>query len=92
MKTEIYTVVCQKILASYEQGCQVPEFVAQTRLTDLQLDSLSILEVIFELENHFSISVEDHLLATAKTVADICHMIEISLPGGSDTQEVTHHG
>jgi acyl carrier protein len=76
---DIYKLVCSKITAAYDQDKTIPEFYETTRLSDLQLDSLSLLEVIFELESHFNITIEDHRLAGMRTVADMSRAVESAL-------------
>lgn len=43
---------------------------------DLGGDSLDLMMVIMEIEKDFSISVTDEEAEQAKTVADICDMVE----------------
>ena len=43
---------------------------------DLEGDSLDLMMVIMEIEKDFSISVTDEEAEQAKTVADICDMVE----------------
>ena len=43
---------------------------------DLGGDSLDLMLVIMEIEKEFSISVSDEDVEQAKTVADICDMVE----------------
>lgn len=43
---------------------------------DLGGDSLDCVEVLMEIEHEFSISVSDDDAYQAKTVADICDMVE----------------
>lgn len=43
---------------------------------DLEGDSLDLMMVIMEIEKDFSISVTDEEAEQAKTVGDICDMVE----------------
>lgn len=43
---------------------------------DLEMDSLSAVELAMELENTFDIQIEDDVLANLKTVQDIMTLIE----------------
>ena len=46
---------------------------------DLEIDSLTKLELILEFENTYAIRIEDAELANLKTVADIVDIIEAKL-------------
>lgn len=46
---------------------------------DLEIDSLTKLELILEFENTYAIRIEDAELADLKTVADIVEIIEKKL-------------
>lgn len=55
-----------------------PELIVpEARLEeDLEMDSLSAVELAMELENTFDIQIEDDVLANLKTVQDIMTLIE----------------
>ncbi len=55
-----------------------PELIVpEARLEeDLEMDSLSAVELAMELENTFDIQIEDDALANLKTVQDIMTLIE----------------
>ena len=79
MTLDVQTIVASKlskhIAASPEQTSLQP---AQ-RLQDLQLDSLALLETVYELEEHFDISVETEGLSRLATVSDLVTAVENSL-------------
>lgn len=44
---------------------------AHTRLSELQLDSLDLLELLFELEQHSGRTLDNRELAALRTVGDV---------------------
>jgi acyl carrier protein len=55
------------------------EIDSETRLGDLSVDSLKLVEVIFELEMIFVVEADEELLSQLETVEDIVEMFENSL-------------
>jgi len=47
----------------------------QTLLADLGLDSLKLVEIIFDLESRFHVSADENLLLELRTVADLIALI-----------------
>ncbi len=47
----------------------------QADLNEIGLDSLSIVEIIFELESRYSLVVDEERMATMETVNDLIDMI-----------------
>jgi acyl carrier protein len=56
-------------------AAQAHDLSPDTRLTDLGMDSLRLLEIVFELEKHFDVEVDEALLAELATVSDLARMI-----------------
>lgn len=50
------------------------ELTTQTLIADLALDSLRLVEIIFELERHFDIEADDGLMVEARTLGDVVLM------------------
>jgi acyl carrier protein len=46
-----------------------------TRLDDLHLDSLDVVELIMMLEDEFNIEIDDHAVGTPKTVGDVAKIV-----------------
>ena len=76
MNEAIEKLVLDKIRQRYSNDQQAGEVSSATLLRDLQMDSLSILELVYELEEHYSLLVDDQVLLELKSVADIVLMIE----------------
>ncbi|MFL6579638.1 MAG: acyl carrier protein [Burkholderiales bacterium] len=52
---------------------------AQARLEDLDIDSLAIVEVLFDIENQFQVTVPSESAgqhASLKTIGDLVHYID----------------
>ncbi|MEX0618217.1 MAG: acyl carrier protein [Pseudohongiellaceae bacterium] len=67
--------VYAELRAALGHGIPADGIQAETRLTELPLDSLSLLEVIYELENRFEVTVDESQLAALTTVNDLVIMI-----------------
>ncbi|MEX2130942.1 MAG: phosphopantetheine-binding protein [Pseudohongiellaceae bacterium] len=75
MTKEVEELILDKIRCRYSDNQQTNPLTAETMLRDLALDSLSLLELIYELEEHYHIIVDDEQLLNLKTVADIGRMV-----------------
>lgn len=47
----------------------------ETSFQDLKLDSLELIEFIYEIEEEFSIDFEPSVLRQVNTLEDICHQV-----------------
>ena len=54
------------------------------RLSDLSIDSMKLVEVVFELEKAFNLEVPEEALGRVQTVRDLIDVVQQSVPGGSD--------
>ncbi|MGB9153336.1 MAG: acyl carrier protein [Alphaproteobacteria bacterium] len=75
---EILDIVAQK--AMIDRGKLTPE----VKLTDLNVSSLDMVEVIFALEDRFGIQMPFNANTSAndvQTVGDVIAMVEKQLPG-----------
>jgi len=53
------------------------QFLAdETLISDLGIDSLDFVELIFKVETSFGIEIEDHELAQLKTIKDFVQCLE----------------
>lgn len=65
--------VCRS--AEAEFTVEDSEITDHTALVDLGLDSLKLIEVIFELENAYGVDADEELLAELSKVGDIIEMM-----------------
>ena len=56
---------------NYEQG----EISPETAIKDMDADSLAIVELTMELEDHFQLEISDSEIVTLKTVQEIVDYI-----------------
>lgn len=56
------------------------DLTPETRLLDLDLDSLSRLEAILGLQREFAVSIDDTRMNEAETLADVTEIVESSPP------------
>jgi acyl carrier protein len=72
--------------AVFESLCQAmpedqigPELTASCRLANLGLDSLKLVEIVYELETRFNVTTDEDMLAELVTVADLIRTFEHAL-------------
>ena len=79
MTKDITAVVTSKLEQSCAlapgQGALAPE----QKLEDLNLDSLALLETIYDLEEHYDIVLEPTVLTRLTTVSDLIAAIDSTL-------------
>jgi len=64
-----------------------PERVMQAQsLADLEIDSLGLIDIIFELERRLSIDIPDKLLSGVTSLADVARVVDQVRMGSSDLQ------
>jgi acyl carrier protein len=54
-----------------EQKCDPNDITLSTRLTDLGIDSLRAITILYELEEEFGIEIPNEIIETIDTVGDI---------------------
>jgi acyl carrier protein len=70
IKQEVIRIVAQKLKKS-------PDSILDTNtLQDLGADSLDVVEIIMNLEEHFAIHIDDQEAEKLKTIADVARYIE----------------
>ncbi len=47
----------------------------ETHLTDLGIDSITMLEILTALEDRFDITLNENLVRELRTLHDICHIV-----------------
>lgn len=60
------------------------ELTEQTPIAELSMDSLRLIEIIFELERHFDCAADEGLMAEARTLGDV-----VSLFSQTDKESAT---
>ena len=80
--------VRDKVLRLLEDAVQhsgggAVELGLETPIAELGLDSLKLIEVIYELERGFSIEVGEELLSQLECVGDIVSVVDSALRGAA---------
>ena len=75
MDEKVLEIVCKEIGANISNADIAAEINSHTRLDSLNLDSLGVLEVVYELEDYFDITVDDSQLEKLVTVKDMVAMV-----------------
>lgn len=55
---------------------QLPDLMDETEIDALQFDSLKLIQLVFELEMHYDIEIEEHRLLRLETVGDLVRLIQ----------------
>jgi acyl carrier protein len=76
------------ILSIISQCIEVPpDRVMQAQsLADLEIDSLGLIDIIFELEKKLSIEIPDKLISNVASLDDLVFLVEQVLMSRSDLQ------
>lgn len=69
-RSQVFSKLCCLIQA-IPGSDEVTELNEHTRIADLAMDSLRLVEIIFELERHFDCAADEGLMAEANTLADV---------------------
>lgn len=69
-RSQVFSKLCCLLQAipGVESAAELNE---QTLISDLALDSLRLVEIIFELERHFNCVADEGLMAEARTLDDV---------------------
>lgn len=51
-------------------------------ITELGLDSLSLMEIVANLEDHFQIELDGHAISQLQTVGDLARVVRAGQPSG----------
>ncbi|MFD3869493.1 acyl carrier protein [Streptomyces sp. NPDC058623] len=65
---------------SARSGMPTAELGTETELTALDLDSLSLMEIGFDLEREFDVPLDDGRVAAANTLGDLVAAVEDRVP------------
>ena len=71
------------LLLSTDFGVPVEQVQAERALGDLSLDSLALEELRSIAEDRFGVDLEDAVISTRHTVADLVAILESALPTAS---------
>ena len=47
-----------------------------TRMSDLRIDSLNMIQIVYELENHFDVEIPENCLFELDTLADLLALVQ----------------
>ena len=77
--------VAEKVLAALATVKHVPResISLDSSLADLRVDSLDTITLLFELEEHFQLTLPDDVVRSLRTVRQIVEAIERSLAGAA---------
>ncbi|WP_460230989.1 acyl carrier protein [Aurantivibrio plasticivorans] len=72
--------VREKVIESFRQlvGNERKSITMDTKFGELGLDSLKLIEIVFDLENHFGTSADEELLAQVESIADLVALFDSS--------------
>lgn len=73
-EAKVYDVVCEIVTTRF--GVEEEELNPETSISDLGADSLDLVELIMEIEDHYNMQFENKTIAELKTVGDIVEYIE----------------
>lgn len=86
MNKDILEKVAGYIIDAGDLKLKVQDVTPELSLKDdLDLDSVSSLTAIMDLEEHYNISVDDKQLLGLKTVGDVVVLIEAGLAGDTES-------
>lgn len=76
----------ERVAAVVAKWCQADaaDLTADTRLEDLDLDSLSRLEAALGLQREFGVAIDDTRMNDAETIADVVDIVETSPAKAAD--------
>lgn len=80
MEDALEVLIRDKLANHCVAGGQVPSLTLDQRLADLPLDSLTLLEIVYELEDQLGVTVDDQGLALLKTVGDLVKLVTHAQP------------
>ena len=81
--TSVFTVVANMITEAVPVKKSGQSFQANSRLIDIKMDSLEVLSIAMDLEEHYDLHMTDEEIATFDTVNDIVHYLEKRLAEAS---------
>jgi len=84
---EVRSLVLTKLSERSEDALQVTYLATNSldqSLADLRLDSLTLIDVLYDLEDHYAITIENSELDKMLTVNDLVKVVRSSLVSAVD--------
>ena len=79
MTMDVQAMVLEKLALHSSLKLDYTHMELSTKLDDLQLDSLAVLELVYELEEHFDTSIDVSDLHSHLTITDLIDIVNASL-------------
>ena len=80
MKPHTDTLALFKTVAARVDKREFPNVTRQSVITELGIDSLSMMQIVGELETELDVVIPDEDLVELTTVGDLCSKIEARIP------------
>ncbi|MEX0739994.1 MAG: acyl carrier protein [Pseudohongiella sp.] len=74
MDSQIIAIV-RECLEPKSVACSI---AADTTVKSLMIDSLKMIQIVFEIEVHFGIEIPEHALFQVETVSDLVDLVRLS--------------
>ena len=74
MENRIVTIIRDCI----EPAAEVHAIEADTTVSSLMIDSLKMIQIVFEIEVHFGVEIPEHALFQVDTVNDLIDLVRVS--------------
>lgn len=78
MSQDVRTVIIESLLKHCEDGGKSLVIDDSTPMAELDLDSLALIELLYELEDEFEMTLDAHDLPTLNRVSDLVSAIQRS--------------
>ena len=79
MTMDVFAIVHSKLISHLSHTQAAVTLDCTTSLRELDIDSLALMEVVYELEEYFATTVNDNDLKQISTVGDLVMAIDRSL-------------
>ena len=79
-KEEIFKTLSDTISNSTQEAIDPAAVTEQSEIASLGFDSLSLLDLIYDVQQAFDLDFEAEQLTTVKTVGDLVSFLEQQLP------------
>ena len=76
---DVRSMVLSKLSEHVSISTDNPELVRSQKLSELDLDSLAILEILYDLEDYYSINVDSSELQRLATVEDLVTVVSSTM-------------
>jgi acyl carrier protein len=78
-ETELYSRVKTILQKVVYKSASISDVTPDTRLQeDLDIDSARLVDLVLNLEDEFGIQIEDSVIESIKTVADLVNLVKIA--------------